>query len=207
MITRTRHLHARQGGLVLVSSLLLLLVVTILAVAIFRNFGMEEKIAGNQREKQRALHAAESAQQFAEWWLSSGTGVTTPIICNSVVAAAVGSPAGQVCANTLPSIAANQNVANLLLPWQIGGANVGVTFAPPTMQFNTAGGVNTYLQSPLFYISYLGTTADSSTSNFKLLYQVDAVGYGGSSNAVAIVESTYFVTTGVCDLGAIGGCS
>jgi type IV pilus assembly protein PilX len=207
MITRARHLHARQGGLVLVSSLLLLLVVTILAVAIFRNFGIEEKIAGNQREKQRALHAAESAQQFAEWWLSSGTGTTTPIICNSVVIAQVGSTAGQVCSNTLPSIAPNQNVANLPLPWQIGGANVGVTYAPPAMQFNTSGGINTYLQSPLFYISYLGTTADSSTSNFKLLYQVDAVGYGGSSNAVAIVESTYFVTTGVCDLGAIGGCS
>ena len=50
MITRERHLPARQGGLVLVSSLLLLLVVTILAVAIFRSFGIEEKIAGNQRE-------------------------------------------------------------------------------------------------------------------------------------------------------------
>lgn len=202
MITRERHLPARQGGLVLVSSLLLLLVVTILAVAIFRSFGIEEKIAGNQREKQRALHAAESAQQFAEWWLSSGAGVTTPIICNSIVAAAIGSTAGQVCANTLPSIAPNQNVAKLPLPWP-----AGVTYAPPTMKFNAAGGVNTYLQTPLFYISYLGTTADSTTSNFKLLYQVDAVGYGGSQNAIAIVESTYYVTTGVCDLGAIGGCS
>ena len=195
MITRDPHLHARQRGLVLVSSLLLLLVVTILAVAIFRNFGIEEKIAGNQREKQRALHAAETAQQYAEWWLSSGTGVTTPVVCNAVVAA----PAGQVCANTLPSVMPNQNVANLAWP-------AGVTYAPPNMQFNAAGGVNQYYQTPLFYISYLGTTADSSTSNFKLLYQVDAVGYGGSQNAVAVVESTYYVTTGVCDLGALGGC-
>ena len=202
MITRDPHLKAKQRGLVLVSSMLLLLVVTILAVAIFRSFGIEEKIAGNQREKQRALHAAESAQQFAEWWLSSGTGTTTPIICNSIVVAAVGSTAGQVCANTLPSLDPNLNVANLPLPWP-----AGVTYAPPNMQFNVAGGVNTYTQSPLFYISYLGTTADSTTSNFKLLYQVDAVGYGGSQNALAIVESTYFVTTGVCDLGALGGCS
>ena len=201
MNARDRQPHARQRGLVLVSSLLLLLVVTVLAVAIFRNFGIEEKIAGNQREKQRALHAAESAQQYAEWWLSSGTGVTTPVICNAVVPAVN----GQVCANTLPSIVTNQNVANL--PWTIGGVPVGVTYAPPNMQFNVAGGVNQYFQTPLFYISYLGTTADSTTSNFKLLYQVDAVGYGGSQNAVAVVESTYFVTTGVCDLGALGGCS
>jgi len=202
MMTCDSNQPLRQRGLVLISSLLLLLVVTILAVAIFRNFGIEEKIAGNQREKQRALHAAESAQQYAEWWLSSGLGVTTPVICNSVVPAAV----GQVCANILPA-ASVANVPPGNLPWVLGGANVGVNYAPPNMQFNVAGGVNQYNATPFFYISYLGTTADSSTSNFKLLYQVDAAGFGGSANAVAVVESTYYVTTGVCDLGALGGCS
>jgi type IV pilus assembly protein PilX len=203
MTTVHRESQRVQRGMVLISSLLMLLVVTILALAIFRNYGMEEKIAGNQREKERALHAAESAQQYAEWWLSSGLGTTTPIICDSVVA--VTTPAsGQVCANTLPTIVTNGNVANL--PWQVSGANVGVSYAPPNMIMNTAGGVNTYYQTPLFYISYLGLTASSTTSNYQLLYQVDAVGYGGSSNAVAVVESTYYVTSGVCNLGAIGGC-
>ena len=192
-----------QRGMVLISSLLLLLVVTIMALAIFRNSGVEEKIAGNQREKERALHAAESAQQYAEWWLSSGLGATTPVNCTGLVAA-ITPNAGQVCANTLPSIVLNNNVANL--PWQVGGANVGVTYAPPNMLLNTAGGVNTYYQTPVFYISYLGLTADSTTSNYKLLYQVDAAGYGGSANAVAVVESTYYVTSGICNLGAIGGC-
>ena len=28
----------------------------------------------------------------------------------------------------------------------------------------------------------------------------------GRENAVAVVESTYYVTSGVCNLGAIGGC-
>jgi type IV pilus assembly protein PilX len=74
------------------------------------------------------------------------------------------------------------------------------------MTFSTTGGVNTYYQTPIFYISYLGLTSDSTTSNYKLLYQVDAAGWGGSSNAVAVVESTYYVTSGVCNLGALGGC-
>ena len=200
MITRYRQAHSRQRGLVLVSSLLLLLVVTIMAIAIFRSYGVEEKIAGNQREKARALHAAESAQQYAEWWLSSGTGVTTPISCTALVT----STTGQVCSNILPTVAVNGNAANI--PWQVAGAPVGVTYKPPTMTLNTAGGVNTYYATPYFYVSYLGTTADSTTSNFKLLYQVDAVGFGGSANAVAVVESTYYVTTGVCNQGAIGGC-
>jgi type IV pilus assembly protein PilX len=199
-----RDSQCAQRGMVLISSLLLLLVVTIMALAIFRNSGLEEKIAGNQREKERALHAAESAQQYAEWWLSSGLGATTPILCNSVVAATTAA-AGQVCANTLPSIAVNGNVANL--PWTVGaGAPVGVTYAPPNMILNAAGGVNTYYTTPVFYISYLGLTADSTTSNYKLLYQVDAAGYGGSANAVAVVESTYYVTSGICNLGALGGC-
>src|SRR6202167_3765108 len=98
MIILHRRPQGAQRGMVLISSLLLLLVVTILALAIFRNSGVEEKIAGNEREKERALHAAESAQQYAEWWLSSGLGSTTPIVCNSVVL--VTAPAsGQVCAN------------------------------------------------------------------------------------------------------------
>jgi type IV pilus assembly protein PilX len=199
------HLKDRsaQRGMVLISSMLLLLVVTILALAIFRNYGMEEKIAGNEREKERALHAAESAQQYAEWWLSSGFGATTPILCTTMVAATTPA-AGQVCANTLPTIVTNGNVANI--PWQVSGANVGVTYAPPNMNLTTAGGVNTYYQTPVFYISYLGLTATSTTSNYQLLYQVDAVGYGGSANAVAVVESTYYVTSGVCNLGTIGGC-
>ena len=195
--------RAAERGMVLISSLLLLLVVTILAVAIFRNYGMEEKIAGNTREKQRALHAAESAQQYAEWWLSSGLGSTTPIVCDSVIP--VTTPqSGQVCANTLPTIVAAGNVGNL--PWQVNGSSVGVTYAPPNMTFSTTGGVNTYYQTPIFYISYLGLTASSTTSNYQLLYQVDAAGWGGSSNAVAVVESTYYVTSGVCNLGALGGC-
>ncbi len=46
--------RGRQGGMVLISSLLLLLVVTILALAMFRTMGLAEKISGNVREKQRA---------------------------------------------------------------------------------------------------------------------------------------------------------
>ena len=59
-----------QRGMVLVTSLLLLLVVTMLAISMFRSMGLDEKIAGNMRDKQRALNAAETAEQFAESWLS-----------------------------------------------------------------------------------------------------------------------------------------
>ena len=60
---------ANQRGVALVTSLLLLVIITILALSMFRSFGTQERIAGNLREKERALHAADSAQQYAEWWL------------------------------------------------------------------------------------------------------------------------------------------
>ena len=128
--------------MVLISSLLLLLVVTILAVAIFRSYGVEEKIAGNQREKQRALHAAESAQQYAEWWLSSGPGVDDS---HRLQCAGRGNDASRgpgVREHPADHRAVNGNVCEL--PWQVGGRHVGVTYDPPTMTLNTAGGVNTY---------------------------------------------------------------
>ncbi|MGB6309570.1 MAG: PilX N-terminal domain-containing pilus assembly protein, partial [Steroidobacteraceae bacterium] len=63
------------------SSLLLLLVVTIIALSMFRSFGIQEKIAGNMREKQRALQAATSAQQYAETWLLNNSSGYSAVAC------------------------------------------------------------------------------------------------------------------------------
>ena len=46
-MSHARHLKSLQRGMVLVSSLLLLVVVTILAIGLFRSFGLDEKIAGS----------------------------------------------------------------------------------------------------------------------------------------------------------------
>ena len=74
--TEARLAHPRrERGMALITGLLLLLVVTIIAMSMFRSFGMQEKIAGNTREKDRALNAAISAQQYAESWLLSGSAV------------------------------------------------------------------------------------------------------------------------------------
>jgi len=181
----------RQGGMVLVSSLLLLLVVTIIAVTMFHSFGTQERIASNVREKQRALHAAESAQQYAEWWLSMGNGgaLTT---CGAVITA----PAGQVCTNKLTDVV-GPNVGNV--PWKNGSVETGTTYKPPDMTVSTTPAAGTYYAAPRFYISYLGL-ADSGHAS---VYQIDAVGYGGRPDAVAVVESTYKVTASTKDLGAL----
>jgi type IV pilus assembly protein PilX len=177
-----------QRGVVLVTSLLLLIVVTILAISMFRSFGLDEKIAGNVREKQRALNAAETAEQYAEYWLASGNGGAA-VTCTGMVTALV----GQVCSSgALPNFVA--------LPWQYSGANVGVTYAPSApaaMNITTTPGQGTYYYTPMFYITYLGPTG---TGNGKI-YQIDAAAYGGSPDTAAVVESTYLVQSSVSCLG------
>jgi type IV pilus assembly protein PilX len=162
----------------LISGLLLLVVVTILAMSMFRSYGTQQKIAGNVREKQRAVSAAISAQQYAEYWLttnSSGPANDCSLMGVSAIP--------QVCANS-PDFAS--------VPWTIGANPVGVTFT----NFNLTAQVNsatpskgTYYGTPLFYVSDLGPSAAVPGE----VYQIDATAWGGTSDTVSVVESTYLL--------------
>jgi type IV pilus assembly protein PilX len=96
----------------LVSALLLLLVTTMLGVAMIRSFAFLEGVAVNTRQKQRAMLAAESAQNYAEWWLgaASGLNATLGATCGSSL---ITSPSSwTVCSNTLANPAT--------IPWTAG---------------------------------------------------------------------------------------
>ena len=166
-----------ERGMVLISAMLLLLVMTILGAAMFRAFNLQEKTAGNTREKQRALHAAESAQTYAESWLSSAAGANATIgaTCNSVTNTPV------VCSNLM----ANPTV----LPW-----TTQVSYTPPMLTVASPGVVNGYYAAPNFYISFLAATYDPTTGSQTNIYQVDAQAYGGTTSAAAVVESKYAVS-------------
>lgn len=177
-----------QRGVALIVSLLLLLVVTLLAVGMYRSVGGSEKVAGNLREKQRALHAAVSAQKYAEWWLSMRTTVNSGTTCSAV------STTLQVCSNALANPSA--------VPWVSGTTPVGVSYTPPGMVVPTtteSSGPDTYFKAPMLYIYYLGTASGVQGA----VYQIDAVGYGGNSSSLAVVESTFQVSNGVKNLGGL----
>jgi len=191
-MTRFQNPRSKQAGVLLVSSLLLLLVVTILALSMFRSVGMQEKIAGNVREKQRALHAAVSAQQYGEWWLASGTNAASAaIVCSNLLNANLGQ--GQICSNKLPTVVGNVTT----VPWQNAGVDIGVNFTPPNMTVTATSDTGTYYAAPRFYISDLGTAASGQGE----VYQIDAVGYGGSTSAIAVVESTFSVYVSSWSIG------
>jgi type IV pilus assembly protein PilX len=192
---------AVQRGMALISSLLLLMIITILALSMFRGFGTQEKIAGNLREKDRAFHAATSAQQYAEWWLAQGNNAAIgAVACAAPLlnANAIGQP-GEICNQTLPNamgLPAGAQVVQVALPWTLG-----VTYTPPNMSVMGAGvnAPNQYFQTPAFYIADVGVAADGAGE----AYQIDAYGYGGAATTVAIVESTYEVQQGVVNRGGL----
>jgi type IV pilus assembly protein PilX len=175
------HTHRRsqpaQRGMALISGLLLLVVLTILAMSMFRGYGTQQKISGNGREKQRAVSAAVSAQQFAEYWLSS----QTPPPAGDCTGIEV-HPLPQVCANS-PDFTS--------VPWLLGGQPVGITFpnftAPVKPQDPTQG---TYFSTPMFYVTDLGQSAAGPGE----VYQIDATGWGGTPDTVAVVESTFLLS-------------
>lgn len=197
--------RAGQRGIVLIASLLLLLVITILALTMFRSMGLAEKIAGNVREKQRALHAAVVAEQYAEWWLSTpGISSQAPSQCSTTASANTSISSLLVCNNALNNPAA--------LPWTAvgaGAARVGFTYYPNAtgatatnmlVASPTSGSyANSYYATPAFYVQYLGPAADGGGN----VYKIDAVGYGGNAISVAVVESTYEIGSGVTNLGGL----
>jgi type IV pilus assembly protein PilX len=173
--------RGKQQGLVLVTSLLMLVVVTLLAVALFRSFGTDEKIAGNTREKHRALNAAETSEQAAEAWLAAGNGLAA-VACATP---ALVYPASQICTQTMQQ----QSLDPTVLPW-----TMGVKYTAPTMVTGSTG-AGTYISPPQYYIAFLGS---HSVSNFTTsYYQIDAVGYGANANAAAVVEATYTTTASI----------
>lgn len=173
--------RSKQGGMALVAALLLLLVLTMLGVGMFRSFGLQEHIAGNTRERQRALHAAAVAQSFAEWWLSTNKGANAQqgVDCSSATS---GGTTPTICTQTLSS--------PVTLPWTAGGT---VAYTPSTMTVGSAGTADNYISAPNFYIQWISGTYDKTSGTAVQNYLIDATGYAGTTNAAAVVESAYSV--------------
>jgi type IV pilus assembly protein PilX len=198
MKTRSSHKPFAQQGMVLVSSLLLLIVVTLIAISMFRSFGIQEKIAGNMREKQRALQAAVSAQAFAENWLETNSAGNPSAPCTGPLNANLG--VAQICSNTLTtnlSTGAAGVVSDVtVVPWPFQVTYTPLQSTALSMAISTTTSVTsvanpTYYGTPAFYISDMGASLDPNYPGE--VYQIDAYAYGGNINTVAVVESTYVV--------------
>ena len=194
-MTRTLRAGAArvQRGMVLITTLLLLIVVTLLALAMFRSVGIENMIAGNVLDKQHALQGAVAAQTNAEQWLSNNAVTSVPIDCGLDPGA---TSSLVICSKPLVTQVSGGEVSQV--PWVIGtDPSVGYAYNPgndlaattPSATGSASPQPNdVFAQYPTAYVSLLGT--DLTNAN-AVDYRVDAWSYGGAKATVAVVESTY----------------
>jgi type IV pilus assembly protein PilX len=202
-----------ERGIVLITSILLLVVITLMALGMFKSFGLQERIAGNMREKHRALQAAVTAEEYAEWYLiqpGNAINITTTCSTAPTSAATSSTASGQVCKNAIngsttaspvytPPTAAQWAALGSTYCPPFGAGSVAFLTAPTGCTSATSSSYTSFYQAPQFYIQYLGVSADGTGT----IFQIDAIAYGGTSNTVAEVRSTYLVASGSQDLGAL----
>jgi len=186
------HPHLAQRGFVLIASLLILIIVTLLGISMFRSYGLQEKIAGNLREKERAFQSAQSALQFAEQWLTQKNHATAGTSC-----------VGSASPSTTPKVCSNPLLNPNTIPWTSSGQQLGVTYDIPqpgstsgTIKVSTSGGADSYYALPRFYIQNIGPAIGKQGT----LFRITSLGWGGNKNAIAVIQSTYLVSTAVQDL-------
>jgi len=168
-----------QRGIALIASLIIMLLMTIVALSAFRGNSLFEKIAGNTREKQRALQVAQDALLAGEYWLGTQPSAPPTNTCNGALTKIT------VC-----------NVSATTSPSTIDGLKM-YTGLTPSSAMSTAGGGGVtssgdivYAQNPGIYIYYIGLNAQDNAP----LYEVTAIGYGGTTGTnrtEAIVQSIY----------------
>jgi type IV pilus assembly protein PilX len=163
-----------------------------MAIAMLRNVGLLEKKAGNAADKQRAFQAAQSALAFGEWWLSQGHSTQAPVACSTLLTT-----------NASQGAAAPVQICKDPLPLPVTPLTAGMTYTPPNLTVATGGGLDAsgntnYALSPQLYIRSVGYAADG-----RALFEVTGVGYGGAPTTMAVVQSTFGVTTGTTSLGRL----
>jgi type IV pilus assembly protein PilX len=163
--SKTHH----QSGAVLIISLIMLLLLTLIATTGIQTTSLEEKMAGNLRDKNLGFQAAESALKAAEISL-------TPPLATT----AAGTGGLYSSASTIPTNSA-------ILTDSFWTANPVAT--------STVTNLGNGIATPLYIIQDMGIPADCAGAAVGSLgcnyYRITVRATGGSTNAVVILQSIY----------------
>lgn len=171
---------SRQRGAALAVSLMMLLVMTLIGVTAMRLSVMQEKMAGNTRDLDLALQAAEAALRFGETRLEAAS-LPPP-----------GTTAGWYSVRTPGAEPPAASVLHSLSGWGTGTPG----FAHLT--YGLDGNYWDVASAPQLVIVELdpvpdpGGSLDASRPDEEAnVYQVTARGFGGSAGTGVILQSTY----------------
>lgn len=182
-----------QRGYVMILSMLMLLIITVISISMAKSFFLEEGMAGNLREKTRALGAAQTALTYGEWYVANHQGYGV----NCTTAGQLANPT--ICTQAVNISSQNSTSGTNLTVGNSNPFNIYFTYTPEnTAYLNVASpGVDTFYAPPGLYIQFVGL----DTSNSDYIYKITAYGYGGSPTSVAVVQSTFMTVAAVKNLG------
>ena len=166
----------RQNGAVLIISLFILLIMTLVGITSMSTTSLEEKMAGNMRDKNIALQASEAALEDGEGWLAAlGAEPADTTSCGSP-------PCDVWVLNVLPNLGDQSQSW-----WQTNAREYGAAGTKDISDVST---------DPYFVIeaqSYVRDNLDSGQNppTGRPFYRVTAKGTGGTDDAKAILQSTF----------------
>lgn len=165
-----------QSGAVLPISLIMVLLLTMIGVTGMQTTSLEEKMAGNSRDRNLAFQAAESALREGESFL---TAASLPTF----------SAAGTNGLYTTSSIAISEDTLKTSNTfWSNNNNTVRVTNADVTEHVAAAP---RYVIQQLAFSEGGGQSLDAGVHQENEMYQVTARSVGGNATTVVIVQSTY----------------
>ncbi|MDI1279507.1 PilX N-terminal domain-containing pilus assembly protein [Methylobacter sp.] len=161
---------AYQSGAVLIISLIMLLLLTLIGTTGMQSTSVEEKMAGNLRDKNLAFQAAESALKAAE------SSLISPAVLPTFTDAGTGGFYKDT--STIPT-------ASAILTDSFWTTNPVATSSVTTLGNSIATPVYIIQQLPA---ACFGTCPPDLTST---PYRITVRATGGTTNAVVILQSTY----------------
>lgn len=168
MLSHNITVGSRQRGIVLMTGLIFLVMMTLLGVTAMQTTILEEKMAGNLRNENLAFQAAEAALREGELFLQQ---ITLPLFNGTnglyhYVSAPAPDPVTWA-------------------EWATSGRTIGATMADVASQPR-------YLIEQLASIPIAGgSVQQSATPLMSTMYRVIARGVGGTEAAVVILQSIY----------------
>lgn len=166
-------MDAQQKGAVLIVSLIVLLVLTLISVTAMQTTSLEEKMAGNMRNKNLAFQAAEAALRAGEGYLSGAT-LDSFNGTNGLYQPSTGSQQ-------------RWEIVDWYTPANVRTYDEG----------SDGGDLNDLASMPTYIIEELsvdpppGGSVEAATVHDDKLYRVTSRGVGGTANAMVMLQSVF----------------
>jgi type IV pilus assembly protein PilX len=166
-------MDAQQKGAVLIVSIIVLLVLTLISVTAMQTTSLEEKMAGNMRNKNLAFQAAEAALRAGEGYLSGATL----------------DPFNDTNGLYQPYIGSEQRWE--IIDWYTPAKVRTYDEDSDGGDLNDLASMPTYIIEELSVDTETGGSLEAGTPHDSKLYRVTSRGVGGTANAVVMLQSVF----------------